>query len=83
MPAGSAIHRIDPAYLALTPSGVYQVVEDAVDRAHITKRVCPHLMRHSWMTEMLRNGMNPIFAIGSHDGTDPDTTSLQRQETLR
>ncbi len=20
----------------------------------------PHLLRHSWMTEMLRNGLNPI-----------------------
>jgi len=29
-------------------------------RAGIQKRVYPHLLRHSWMTEMLRNGMNPI-----------------------
>ncbi len=28
--------------------------------AGINKRVYPHLLRHSWMTEMLRNGMNPI-----------------------
>jgi integrase len=48
--------RYDP----LTASGVYQVVRDAVARARITKRVHPHLLRHSWMTEMLRNGMNPI-----------------------
>ncbi|MGH8303006.1 MAG: hypothetical protein ACRET5_16225, partial [Steroidobacteraceae bacterium] len=24
------------------------------------KRVFPHLLRHSWMTEMIRHGMNPI-----------------------
>jgi site-specific recombinase XerD len=24
------------------------------------KRVHPHLLRHSWMTEMIRNGMSPI-----------------------
>jgi len=51
-PAG----RYDP----LSSSGVYQVVKDAVSRARITKRVHPHLLRHSWMTEMLRNGMSPI-----------------------
>lgn len=48
------------AYDPLTSSGVYQVVQDAVARARITKRVHPHLLRHSWMTEMLRAGMSPI-----------------------
>lgn len=47
-------------YEALTGSGVYQVVKDAVIRAGIAKRVYPHLLRHSWMTEMLRRGMNPV-----------------------
>ena len=36
------------------------MVKDAVTRAGITKHVHPHLLRHSWMTEMLRNGMSPI-----------------------
>jgi integrase/recombinase XerD len=47
-------------YDPLTSSGVYQVVQDAVARARVGKRVHPHLMRHSWMTEMLRAGMSPI-----------------------
>ncbi len=47
-------------YQPLTPSGVHQVVRDAVARARLSKRVYPHLMRHSWMTEMLRNDMSPI-----------------------
>lgn len=47
-------------YAPLTSSGVYQVVRDAVVRAGITKHVHPHLLRHSWMTEMLRNGMSPV-----------------------
>ena len=47
-------------YDALTTGGVYQVVKEAVARAGISKRVFPHLLRHSWMTEMLRCGMNPI-----------------------
>ena len=47
-------------YEPLTSNGVYQVVKDAVSRAGIRKRVHPHLLRHSWMTEMLRHGMSPI-----------------------
>ena len=44
----------------LTDGGIYQIVTHAVRQAGIRKRVHPHLLRHSWMTEMLRNGMNPI-----------------------
>lgn len=47
-------------YTRLTDIGVYQVVKDAFRRARLEKPVYPHLLRHSWMTEMLRNGMNPI-----------------------
>jgi len=47
-------------YARLTNMGVYQVVKDAARRAHLEKTVYPHLLRHSWMTEMLRGGMNPI-----------------------
>jgi integrase/recombinase XerD len=55
-------HRLTPygEYEPLTSGGVYQVVKDAVAKAKITKRVYPHLLRHSWMTEMLRRGMNPV-----------------------
>ncbi len=45
-------------HLALTSGGVYQVVKEAVARAGITKRIYPHLLRHSWMTELLRNGLS-------------------------
>jgi len=44
----------------LTDSGIYKVVVEAAALARIDKRVYPHLLRHSWMTEMLRNGMGPI-----------------------
>jgi integrase/recombinase XerD len=47
-------------YEPLTVSGVYKVVKDAAARARMRKNVHPHLLRHSWMTEMLRRGMNPI-----------------------
>lgn len=46
-------------YEPLTKRGVYIVVKRAVRRAGLKKRVFPHLLRHSWMTEMLRRGMNP------------------------
>ncbi len=49
----------DGAYEPLTRSGVYLVVKDARRRGRLKKRVFPHLFRHSWMTEMLRRGMNP------------------------
>jgi integrase/recombinase XerD len=45
---------------ALTKGGVYQVVKNAVARSGIQKRVHPHLLRHSWITEMLRRNMNPV-----------------------
>jgi integrase/recombinase XerD len=48
------------SYEALTPGGIYQVVKDAAANAGVEKRVYPHLLRHSWMTEMLRRGMNPV-----------------------
>lgn len=47
-------------YDRLTMIGVYRVVKDAFHRAGMDKPVYPHLLRHSWMTEMLRCGMNPI-----------------------
>jgi integrase/recombinase XerD len=54
--------RRDPSgsYEPLTESGVAQIVRAAAARAGIAKKVHPHLIRHSWMTEMLRSGMNPI-----------------------
>jgi integrase len=55
-------HRRGPSgdYDPLTANGIYQAIKDAADRAGITKHIHPHLFRHSWMTEMLRNGMRPV-----------------------
>jgi len=47
-------------YEPLTDSGMKQLVRDAAVRAEIGRTVHPHLLRHSWMTEMLRRGMNPL-----------------------
>jgi integrase/recombinase XerD len=45
---------------ALKGSGIEQMVRWTARRAGIERGVHPHLFRHSWMTEMLRRGMNPI-----------------------
>jgi len=45
----------------LTRSGVLQLVRGAAERAGITKRVHTHLLRHSFITNALRAGMNPLI----------------------
>jgi site-specific recombinase XerD len=47
-------------YEPLTESGVRQLVRDAGLRVGFRRSVNPHLLRHSWITEMLRQGMDPI-----------------------
>lgn len=51
--------------------GVYRTVKDAFHRPGIDKPVYPHLLRHSSMTEVLRNGMNPI-QLSFIAGASPD-----------
>jgi integrase/recombinase XerD len=51
---------IGGGYEALTPSGVLQLIHGAAQRAGIQKRVHTHLLRHSFATEALRRGMNPV-----------------------
>jgi len=46
-------------YEPLTSSGIKQVVHDAAERAALGRTVHPHLLRHSWITEMLRRGVGP------------------------
>jgi integrase/recombinase XerD len=50
----------DGEYQAVTRSGILQMLKELTSRAGITKRVYPHLLRHSFATEALRRGMNPI-----------------------
>ena len=47
-------------YEPLTESGIRQLVRDAGLRANLRRPVNPHLLRHSWMTEMLRQGIEPL-----------------------
>ena len=47
-------------YAPLTRSGILQLLRSDADRAGMTRRVHPHLLRHSFATEALRRGMNPV-----------------------
>ena len=47
-------------YERLTTSGVLDMIKGHAYRAGLKKRVYPHLFRHSFATEALRRGMNPI-----------------------
>jgi integrase/recombinase XerD len=47
-------------YEPLTESGVGQLIEVAGLRIGFRRSVNPHLLKHSWITEMLRQGMDPI-----------------------
>lgn len=50
----------DKEYEPITRSGVLQLVRNLADRTGMKKRVHPHLFRHSFATEALRRGMNPV-----------------------
>lgn len=47
-------------YDPLAESGIRQMIRDAGLRAALRRPVNPHLLRHSWITEMLRQGMDPV-----------------------
>jgi integrase/recombinase XerD len=48
-------------YAALAESGVQQMIRLLAQDAGITKRVYPHLFRHSFITWQLEGGLNPIL----------------------
>jgi integrase len=48
-------------YLAITESGIQQMVGDLGEVAGIRRWVHPHLFRHSAATYMLQRGMNPLL----------------------
>jgi site-specific recombinase XerD len=47
-------------YEPLTRSGVLKLIRSAAARSEITKPVNVHLLRHSFITNALRAGMNPL-----------------------
>lgn len=53
--------RPDGSYEGLTEGGIYQAVRDAAKRARLPKRVYPHLLRASAITQMTTRGMHPAL----------------------
>jgi integrase/recombinase XerD len=53
--------RVSGRLDGLTESAVEQMIRSLGEVAHIPKRVYPHLLRHSFATEYLRRGGNPIL----------------------
>jgi site-specific recombinase XerD len=54
---GRTSGQLDP----LTESAVEQMIRSLGELAEIDKRVYPHLLRHSFATDYLRRGGNPIL----------------------
>ena len=52
--------RVTGEYQPLTVSGVDQMIRHLAEAASVSKRVYPHLLRHSFATWQLTRGMNPI-----------------------
>jgi integrase len=53
--------RASGQFDALTEAAVEQMIRNLAETAGIKKRVYPHLLRHSFATEYLRRGGNPIL----------------------
>jgi integrase/recombinase XerD len=62
----------DGTYSALEPRTVQNMVRSAAERAGIEKRVHPHLLRHSYATNMLDRGINPVVLQGNLGHADLD-----------
>jgi len=52
--------RASGEYQPLAETSVEHLVRYLGRRAGLDKRIYPHLLRHSFATQMLRRGMNPI-----------------------
>lgn len=48
-------------YEPLTRSGLLQLIRHSAERAGISKKVYPHLLRHSFVTNALRAGVSPLL----------------------
>lgn len=66
-------------YEPLTTSGADQLIRDLAVKAGMQKRVYPHLLRHSFITNYLRSGGSPILAaqIVGHESLTMITSTYQ------
>lgn len=63
------------SYSALEPRTVQNMVRATAEKAGITRRVHPHLLRHSYATWMLDRGINPIVLKDNLGHADLDMIS--------
>ena len=71
-----SLRRTRRGYAPLTHSGVQQMIRAIAEVAGVDQRVYPHLFRHTYATEALRRGMNPLVLqkILGHETLDMITS---------